>query len=84
MCYSEDRMDIEALFVKDGYRGQGIGRALIQYLEKTFSERGIYHFHNGAYLSNLTALSLYASMGYLCNGEVVLEKSIVGEAVLSL
>ena len=76
MCYSEGRMDIEAVFVKQRYRGQGIGRALIQYLETTFSERGICHFHNGAYLSNLTALSLYANMGYLCNGEVVLEKTI--------
>jgi GNAT superfamily N-acetyltransferase len=69
-------MDIEALFVKDGYRGQGIGKSLIQYLETTFIVRGIYHFHNGAYLSNLKALSLYASMGYRCNGEVVLEKSV--------
>jgi len=76
MCYSANRVDIEAVFVKEGYRGQGIGRALIQYLENTFSERGIYHFHNGAYLNNLKALSLYASLGYQCHGEVVLEKTI--------
>ena len=75
MCYGEKRVDIEAVFVKERYRGQGVGRTLVECLEMAFAERGIRHFHNGAYLSNLNALSLYASMGYACHGEVVLEKT---------
>ena len=76
MCYSENRADIEALYVKEKYRGQGIGKALILFLEKAFFERGIYHFHNSTYSNNSKALALYKSIGYVNDGEILLDKSI--------
>ena len=76
MCYSEPRADIEALYVREEYRGQGIGKSLILFLEKAFTERGIYHFHNSTYSDNTNALALYESIGYIKYGEILLEKSI--------
>ena len=75
ICYSENRADIESLYVKEKYRGRGIGKALILFLEKEFTERGIYHFHNSTYSNNTTALALYESIGYVNDGEILLEKS---------
>ena len=75
-CYGENRADIEALYVKEEYRRQGIGKALMLFLEKAFIERGISHFHNSTYSSNLKALALYNSIGYVNDGEILLEKSI--------
>jgi len=76
ICYSENRAYIEALYVREGYRRQGIGKALIQLLIQEFSNRGISHFHTDTYLKNAVALALYESIGFVNDGAVLLEKSI--------
>lgn len=45
ICYGEKRAEIEAWYVKENYRRQGIGKALLSCLEKAFAELGIYHYH---------------------------------------
>jgi len=77
MCYSESRADIEALYVKNGYRGQGVGKALIKFLEKALAERGIRHFHITTGTNNKNALSLYEKLGYSKTGEALLDKTVL-------
>lgn len=76
MCYSENRADIEALYVKEEYRRRGIGAALVRHLENEAVSRGIYHFHLNTYANNIRAQSLYQKNGYSKTGEILLEKTI--------
>lgn len=75
VCYSEKRADIEALYVKENYRRQGIGKALLSCLEKSFAQRGIYHFHINTRNENKNALKLYQDTGFIFTGEILLEKT---------
>jgi ribosomal protein S18 acetylase RimI-like enzyme len=77
MCYSNNRADIEALFVKDEYRRQGIGKALIECLEKSLIARGAQHFHINTYANNIAAQSLYVKLGYAKTGEILMDKDRV-------
>ncbi|MDQ7093726.1 GNAT family N-acetyltransferase [Desulfosporosinus sp. PR] len=79
MCYSEARADIEALYVKEEYRKRGVGETLISFLENTFIERGIYHFHINTFEKNSIAQSLYAKIGYKKTREILLDKTISRE-----
>jgi len=76
MCYGEDRADIEALFVREEYRRQGVGEALIQCLEAALLGLGVRHFHIVTGADNGNAQSLYARLGYAKTGEILLDKSI--------
>lgn len=76
MCYSEKRVDIEALYVRDEYRRQGIGESLISCLEKEAVSQGIHHFHIITHSENIRALSLYKRIGYTNTGEILLDKTI--------
>jgi ribosomal protein S18 acetylase RimI-like enzyme len=76
MCYSERRVDIEALYVKEEYRRQGIGEALIQCLENEALSRGIAHFHLNTDGENRIAQSLYARNGFSKSGEILMEKTL--------
>jgi len=76
-CYDENRADIEALYVREEYRGRGIGRALIRHIENILASRGIRHFHITTYTDGKTAARrLYKSLGYGKTGEILLDKSI--------
>ena len=75
MCYSESRADIEALYVKDEYRRQGIGEALIRRLEKALAAFDIRHFHISTNADNKTAQSLYMKLGYAKTGEILMDKT---------
>jgi Acetyltransferases len=76
MCYSEYRIDIEALYVRNKYRKQGIGEALISCLEKEAISQGVQHFHINTYSTNAVALSLYKKIGYTKTDEILLDKTI--------
>ncbi len=76
MCYSDYRVDIEALYVRNEYRKQGIGEALISRLEKEAISQGIYHFHINTYSTNTAAQALYQKIGYTQSGEILLDKTI--------
>ena len=75
MCHSEKRADIEALYVREEYRKQGVGEALMRCLEELLALRGIRHFHINTYLSNKTAQLLYEKMGYAKTGEILMDKT---------
>lgn len=76
MCYSRARADIETVYVKEKYRGQGIGKALIKCLENQLISLGIFHFHIITDSDNTKAQSLYTKIGYSKTGEILLDKSI--------
>jgi len=76
MCYSDNHADIEALYVKDEYRGKGVGKALLKYLENELIARGIYHIHIITHATNTAAQSLYESSGYAKTGEILLDKTL--------
>ena len=76
MCYANPRMDIEALYVKDEYRGQGIGRQLLKSLQAEANTQSIHHFHITVYSNNKIARALYEDEGYEPSGEILLEKTI--------
>lgn len=76
LCYSEDRADVEALFVREEYRKRGIASMLMNQFEKEIVRRGVNHFHLTIHRKNAAALRLYRSLGYGDTGELLLDKSI--------
>ncbi len=77
MCYSGNRIDVEALFVKEEYRGRGVGTLLLQHLQKEAAVRSIYHLHVVTHSSNKRAQSLYAREGFMYTGELLFEKGFL-------
>ena len=75
MCYAECRGDIEALFVREEYRRQGVGRALLKCLEKALAAYGVAHYHINTHAENKNAQSLYRELGYIKTGEILMEKT---------
>ena len=76
ICYRERRIEVEALFVKESYRGRGVGKDVLNYLEQSGASRGIRHFHISVFASNHAAYDMYTKLGYQSFGEVLLEKDI--------
>lgn len=76
MCYNEYRIDIEALYVRNEYRKQGIGEALVLCLEKEAISQGIYHFHINTHMKNTGAQAFYEKNGYTKTGEILLDKTL--------
>ena len=74
MCYSENRADIEALYVKEEFRRQGVGAALIKCLENALADLNILHFHINTHSNNVGAQSLYKGLGYCKTGEILMDK----------
>lgn len=66
---------ITDLFIAEGYRGRGIGRALLQAVETHFAKSGYRQLRIGAVAANRPARQLYESLGYTAR-EVLYEKSI--------
>lgn len=76
MCYRQQRIDIETLYVRNECRNQGIGQALIECLQKAAAAYGIYHFHISTHQANTSAQALYRKIGYAHTGEILLDKTI--------
>ena len=74
ICHKNCRMDIESLFVRDEYRKKGIGKALIEFVEKEAAAKNIKHFHINTGKNNTNARMLYEKLGYTDTGEILLEK----------
>lgn len=77
MCYSDQRIDIEALYVINEYRRQGVGGALIQCLEREAVFQDIHHMHINTDATNIVAQALYEKIGYSKTGEILLDKTIM-------
>ena len=76
MCYGTRRLDIEALYVKERHRRQGIGKALLAFVEQRGTARGICHVHMNVHSDNEIALDAYSKQGYTPSREVLLEKDV--------
>ena len=74
ICHKNCRIDIESLFVREEYRNKGIGKALIDFIEKEASVKNIKHFHINTGKNNTSARMLYEKLGYTDTGEILLEK----------
>ena len=76
ICYENCRLDIEALYVKEEYRKNGIGRELIKLVEKKASERNILHFHITSDTKKAATKDFYKKLGYKDTGEILLDKTL--------
>jgi ribosomal protein S18 acetylase RimI-like enzyme len=69
-------LDIEALYVKEEYRQKGIGRALIEFMEKEAYLKNIFHFHIVTNEKNIKTVKFYENLNYKKTGEILLDKTI--------
>jgi len=76
ICHKDSRMEVESLFVREDYRNKGIGKALIDFVEKEASSKNITHFHINTGKGNTSARMLYEKLGYKDTGEILLEKAL--------
>lgn len=84
ICHKNSRLDMESLFVKEEYRRKGIGKALINFMEKEALSRNIAHFHLTTNKENRNAQKLYKNSGYKHTGEILLDKTIEKNDYLAL
>ena len=76
ICYNTGRMDIELLFVREEYRRNNIGMALVKFMEQEAIKRNLLHFHILTSGNNNAALKLFEKLGYAVTGEILLDKTI--------
>jgi len=55
---------LDDMFVADGYRGQGIGTALIMKLQDTLRQDGIGRIDTAVYADNIGADRFYKRLGF--------------------
>ena len=65
---SFDEADITNVAVREEYRAQGVGRAMLEALMEGGKERGISRFTLEVRVSNIPALHLYESLGFVSAG----------------
>lgn len=56
---------IDSIFLKENFRGLGIGKQVLQNLEKELMEQEIYEIELYVFAHNQAAYTLYKKMGYL-------------------
>jgi ribosomal protein S18 acetylase RimI-like enzyme len=78
------RAEIADLIVAEGWRGQGIGTALIRELAAFAAVHGIRTIEIGAEESNLRALALYRRLGFHGERRVILDVGRGPEPVIYL
>ncbi|SDL26701.1 Ribosomal protein S18 acetylase RimI [Arthrobacter sp. ov407] len=62
--------ELKHLFVYPAYRGQGVGRALCEWIEGQARQAGHRAIRLGVDPDNRAAVGLYESLGYIPNGDV--------------
>ncbi len=73
-CYSAFYVEITELFVEEAFRGQGVGRSLMQYAEDHYREMGIHDFQLFTGGVNQNAQRFYERVGYRRCGDVLYRK----------
>jgi len=68
ICYKNNRLDIEALFVKEECRHKGIGKALIEFIEKEALTLNINHFHVSTNKEDKNINAFYGKLDYEITG----------------
>lgn len=74
VCYANPRGEIEVLYVRDEFRGKGVGLALMSFTEERLRSLGINHFHLTTDTNNLNAQRLYEKLGFEKTGEILYDK----------
>ncbi|UXR70162.1 MULTISPECIES: GNAT family N-acetyltransferase [unclassified Staphylococcus] len=69
----EEIAKIERVAVMKDYRGQGIGKELIQFLEQLAIKHGFSHFKLGA---QIQAIPFYETLGYEAYGDIFMDANI--------
>ena len=65
---------VDELFVKDGFRGRGLGAAALRFAEGVCRERGIRALHLEVDRGNTRAQSVYGRAGFADRGNHLLNK----------
>ncbi len=73
--YAPPYAEITELFVEEGYRQQGIGRALLVYAERLARAAGADELFVATDFENETALNLYRNMGF-ADYDLLLQKAL--------
>lgn len=73
----EDRMYINEVRIKEGYRSQGYGRELLALVEERAKEMGIDALYIHAEANNPGSIRLYEAVGYVAE-RVQLRKKVIG------
>ena len=77
LCHAGARVDIEALFVREEFRGRGAGEALLNCPRtKRAASRGIRHFHLNVRRGQPRGAGAVSKMRYEDSSEMLLEKTI--------
>jgi GNAT superfamily N-acetyltransferase len=61
---SEDSAEVKRVYTDENYRGQGIGKMIMNELEKKAKEKGYTKLVLDAWKKNTSARALYTKMGY--------------------
>jgi GNAT superfamily N-acetyltransferase len=67
---------LDEFYIREDYRGKGIGRATMDFIEKISHEYGINTLHMEVEVKNKNALKLYNSYGYSSNNRKLKTKKI--------
>lgn len=76
MCYSTNYVEITELFVMEEYRHQGIGMALMRYVEEYYINDNIDCFQLFTGGENYIAQSFYEKNGYYKTSEIMYRKRL--------
>lgn len=76
LCYDFALAELTELYVEEGYRRRGVGRALIEQAERVAQGRGAESLTLLTGDQNLTAQEFYRSLGYQILQDLVMSKRL--------
>jgi aminoglycoside 6'-N-acetyltransferase I len=70
---------IEGIFVKEAFRGRGVGRALVRFADHWTKQKGYRQLASDAELDNVDSHHFHAAVGFRESGRIVTYVKDVGE-----
>lgn len=77
-CNSQPVPFLEGVWVDDGYRGQGIAKALIDYLVTRAERAGFTEFGSDVELSNYSSQLMHERLGFEQTEKVIYYRKVLG------
>ena len=81
--YNNKVAQLDALFVKEQYRGNGIARSLMKEFINWAEEKGVAYIELSVCKNNTNAISLYENEGF-CIDKICLRKQLIRKEINSL
>ena len=78
-CNSQPVPFLEGVWVDEGYRGQGIARALIEFLLIRAERAGFVEFGSDVELSNYSSQLMHERMGFEQTEKVIYYRKVLGQ-----